>query len=297
MRTVFSGFACSRCFSSATCARLLGGELLVGRDPEYVVLEHVVEVVDPQDQIQGLIPRHVAQLDGHRAADPGIDDDVELGEGGEGLEHVADIGVFEAQADRLTGELLLLGLDLGGCVGLGPSVGALRTWAAGACSIICDESATKGLRSRAPVPLRPPIRTRLELGSDQVSASLALTAGPGDRRASTKLRTSASGGSGFGVCGVGCFETVSGLDLVASHHILGLGDDLALGDHIGQRLRQGRIGIGHPDNGPVGGLCEVVPNLALEIDDDPRHRFGHRSGSGPPAPGGPDPIPPGRCSG
>ena len=47
------------------------------RHSKNVVLEDIVETVDLEDQIEGLVPRHVPQLDGHRAADTGIEHDVE----------------------------------------------------------------------------------------------------------------------------------------------------------------------------------------------------------------------------
>src|SRR5437773_1229080 len=59
---------------------LLDPEPLGRRDPHDVVFEHVTEVVLLQDQVEGLVPGNVLELDGDGALDVRIDDAVQPGE-------------------------------------------------------------------------------------------------------------------------------------------------------------------------------------------------------------------------
>ena len=86
---------------------LLDPELLGRRDPHDVVFEHVTEVVLLQDQVEGLVPGNVLELDGDGALDVRIDDDVQPGELRDRAKDVLDVGVLQVERDRLARELLL----------------------------------------------------------------------------------------------------------------------------------------------------------------------------------------------
>ena len=65
----------------------------------------VAELVGAQDDVERLIPRHVAQRDVHGALHRRIDDDVQAADLGERAQHGAQIGALEVEADRVAGEL------------------------------------------------------------------------------------------------------------------------------------------------------------------------------------------------
>ena len=67
------------------------------------------------------------------------------------------------------------------------------------------------------------------------------------------------------------------LDIVSGDHVLGLGDDLVIGDHRGFRLGERPADLGHADHSTVGRLFKDITGLTVEIDDDSRHGLGHGS--------------------
>src|SRR5439155_794414 len=68
---------------------------------------HVTEVVLLQDQVEGLVPGNVLELDGDGALDVRIDDDVQPGEVRYRAKDVLDVGVPQVERDRLARELRL----------------------------------------------------------------------------------------------------------------------------------------------------------------------------------------------
>ena len=82
--------------------------LLVGqhgqrRDAHDGAVHRVAEAVGAQDDVERLIPRHVAQRDVDRALDGRVDDDVQAADLGEGPQHRAQVGAREVEADRVAG--------------------------------------------------------------------------------------------------------------------------------------------------------------------------------------------------
>ena len=87
------------------------------RDPHDVVLEDVAEAVLLEDQVERLVPGNVFELDRHRAADVGVDHDVQPGQLRDRPEDVLDVGVLQVERDRLTRELRLRLGDRAGLIG------------------------------------------------------------------------------------------------------------------------------------------------------------------------------------
>ena len=75
--TVRVGSAAWRASARRARSRLLRLELRGRRDAHDVVLEDVAEAVLLEDQVERLVPGNVLELDGDRAADLRIDDDVQ----------------------------------------------------------------------------------------------------------------------------------------------------------------------------------------------------------------------------
>src|ERR1017187_4672696 len=97
---------------------LLLRQLVRGGDAHDVSLEHIAELVDLEDQLEGLVPRNVLQADGDRPTDVRVEDDVQLRQLAEPLERVLDIRVFQVERDRLARVLLLAGAVSARLVGI-----------------------------------------------------------------------------------------------------------------------------------------------------------------------------------
>ena len=89
-----------------------------GGDPHDVSLEHVAELVDLEDQLEGLVPGNVLQAHRDRSADVRVEHDVELRQLAEPLQRVLDVRVLEVQRDRLARVLLVAGAERAGLVGI-----------------------------------------------------------------------------------------------------------------------------------------------------------------------------------
>ena len=77
------------------------------RDADDRAVHGVAELVGAQDDVERLVPRHVAQHDVDRALHVRVDDDVEAADLGERAQHRAEVGALEVEADRMAGEPLL----------------------------------------------------------------------------------------------------------------------------------------------------------------------------------------------
>ena len=87
------------------------GEFGGRRDVHDVVGEVIIETVDSENELEGLVPRNVVQLQGHFPSNRWIDHHVDLSEHGKGLDDVPQICVFEAECDRFTGVAGWLGIE------------------------------------------------------------------------------------------------------------------------------------------------------------------------------------------
>ncbi len=72
-------------------------------DAHDVAFQDVRQVVLPEDDVEGLIPRNAREVDRDRAAHPWIRGDVETGEVRERPDDVLDVGVLQIQVDRFAG--------------------------------------------------------------------------------------------------------------------------------------------------------------------------------------------------
>ena len=107
-----------------------------GRDAEDVAFDRLAHLVLLEDDVEGLVPGDVLEIDGDRAPDLGVEDDVEGGDVGEVEDDVPEVGVLELHADDVAGVLLLvpddrLGLEL---ALLGRPPAAWTSWVGGAVS-------------------------------------------------------------------------------------------------------------------------------------------------------------------
>ena len=84
------------------------------RDADDGAVQRVAKLVRAEDDVERLIPGHIAQRDVHRSLDRGVDDDVEPADLGKRPEHGAQIRALEVEADRVPG----VGLAPGAAVGL-----------------------------------------------------------------------------------------------------------------------------------------------------------------------------------
>ena len=71
------------------------------RDADDRAVDDVAELVRAQDDVERLIPRHVAQRHVDGALNRRIDDDVQAADLGEGPQHRAQVGALEVEADRV----------------------------------------------------------------------------------------------------------------------------------------------------------------------------------------------------
>ena len=97
---------------------LLLRQLVRGGDAHDVPLEHVAELVDLEDQLEGLVPGNVLQADRDRSANVRVEHDVELRQLAEPLQRVLDVRVLEVQGDGLARVLLVPGAERAGLVGI-----------------------------------------------------------------------------------------------------------------------------------------------------------------------------------
>src|SRR4051794_31792135 len=73
------------------------------RDSHDRAVEHPIELVGPQNDVERLVPRHVAQRHVDRALHCRIDDDVQPADLREDAEHSPEIGLLEVEADGIAG--------------------------------------------------------------------------------------------------------------------------------------------------------------------------------------------------
>ena len=224
--------------------RLLGSQLADRRDPKNVVLEHVVETVDLEDEIQGLVPRHFSELDGHRPAHSGVENDIELGQHREGLENVLDVGILEGQRNGLARPLLLLAVDLGRGVAFACNRRRIQHLHRGR---LLDELFVIG-HPRAPVRLLCPVDCRV--------APLRFFRHVEDRRGHLLRRL-----------GVGDGSRLRPGDLDRAR----IGNPDGFSGDRPDRGRGCRRLHAHRHDGAVGGAVDVVLRLGAKIDDDPRN--------------------------
>ena len=78
------------------------------RDPDDRPVNRVVEPVAAQDHVERLIPRHIRQLDVHRALHVGIDDHVQPADVGQRPQHRAQVDAIEVETQRIAGVLARL---------------------------------------------------------------------------------------------------------------------------------------------------------------------------------------------
>ena len=93
-------------FGEAPIRRRFFSESGQRADAHDVAVEHVRQAVLTEDQVEGLVPRNVDEIDGHGAVHVRIDGDVQTGELRERAQNIFDVRVFEVQRDRLAGEHL-----------------------------------------------------------------------------------------------------------------------------------------------------------------------------------------------
>ena len=164
-------------------AQLAGERLLVGqlaalrffvgqhrqrRDADDGAVDDVAKLVGAQDDVERLVPRHVAQRDVHRALNRRIDDDVQTADLGERAEHGAQVGALEVEADRVAGEARGAAPPApAGTCAAGAACGLRR----GACA--CATAAGSWRRARR--------RPALPDGAPALSASSAPRSGSADR--------------------------------------------------------------------------------------------------------------------
>ena len=80
-------------------------ERLDPRDSDDGAVDRVVELIAAQDDVEGLVPRHVGQLDVDRALDVRVDDHVQAADVGERAQHRAQVDAVEIEAQRISGVL------------------------------------------------------------------------------------------------------------------------------------------------------------------------------------------------
>ena len=71
------------------------------RDAHDRAVHDVAELVGAQDDVERLVPRHIAQRHVDRALDRRVDDDVQAADLRERPEHGAEVGALEVEADRI----------------------------------------------------------------------------------------------------------------------------------------------------------------------------------------------------
>ncbi len=88
---------------------LLGGQLVLGRDPQHVAVLAHAQALALHDDVQGLVPGHVFQAQGDVAGDGVAGHHVEVGEVGNHLQQGPHLDVLEVQAQLFAGKAGALG--------------------------------------------------------------------------------------------------------------------------------------------------------------------------------------------